>query len=211
MKTPVLLSFLLFCALTSFAQREAPASRHTISAQVGYGWFGLFNNAAADVSFDDGTNSNEYTAIFNGTPTATVAYDYRLGRVFSLGAAVGFQSLDIAGIRNANTNEAISGTIDINRTFISARTLFHYGGNSKWDLYSGARIGGTVWNVTSTVDRDEITIAEGITVGSGTAVFPHLTLIPIGVKHYPNERLMIGAELATGSPHFIAFQLGVRL
>jgi len=213
MRSLLLTTTLLFCSILCFAQQEYAESPHTISAQLGYGWFGLFNNTIADITVnEDGNgNSDTYTATFNGSPATTIAYDYRVGRIFSLGGAVGFQSLNLKDFSNAQTNENISGELGINRVFLSARTLFHYGKNPKWDMYSGVRVGATVWNVNSTVDKDEFIIGEGVTLKSGTLLLPHLVPIPFGVKYYPNERLMVGAELATGSPHFFALQLGVRL
>lgn len=205
------LALLLFSVLVH-AQYDESGPRHTISAQHGYGWFGLLNNNTGNIELDinDSGDPTTFTADFDGSAATTLAYDYRFGRVFSLGAAVGFQSVDITEIRNSDSRENISGAIEINRIFLSGRTLFHYGKNPKWDLYSGVRFGATAWLVNSTIDQDEFTLGT-TTVGSSSAVFPHLVPIPFGVKYYPSDRLMIGAELATGSPHVLAFQLGVRL
>ncbi|MFK8057543.1 MAG: hypothetical protein AB8F78_15565 [Saprospiraceae bacterium] len=213
MKAPLLLSLFLCCSLVGFAQKEAPDFRHTVSGQLGYGWFGLLNNTTADINIDDNGNggSEAYKATFKGSPAASVSYDYRFGRVFSLGAGIGFQSLNLTNLKDVTGGEDIAGKISINRVFLSARTLFHYGKNPKWDLYSGVRVGGTVWNVKSTVDQDEFSFNDGATLSSGSVVFPNLVPIPFGVKYYPNEHLMVGAELATGSPHVIALQVGIRL
>lgn len=210
MKTQLLFALSLLCAVSSLAQSEEPL--HTVSTQIGYGWFGLFENTTADITISDNNNgiTKEYTATFNGTPATTLAYDYRFGRTFSLGGAVGFQSMDLTDFRDAATNENISGAVGINRFFFSVRTLFHYGNNPKWDLYSGVRVGATHWNVNSTLDEDEFSFGEGINVSRGSFVLPHLVPIPFGVKHYPTERFMIGAELAVGSPHVLALQAGFR-
>jgi len=213
MKTYSLLTIFLCCSVASFAQTELANPRHTISTQLGYGWFGLFNNTSTDISFNDENPGMErsYTASINGSPATTLAYDYRLGRVFSLGGAVGHQSLKMKDFQNATTNEDINGTVGINRVFLSVRTLFHYGKNPKWDLYSGVRAGATVWNVKSTLDKDEFSFNDGINISRGAFVLPHLVPIPFGVKYYPTERFMVGAELAAGSPHVVALQVGLRL
>ena len=213
MKTRLLLALFLFSSVASFAQSEIVEPRHTISTQLGYGWFGLFNNTTADISInkDDSGVSQDYTATFNGSAATTLAYDYRFGRRFSLGGAIGFQSLDLTDFQNASTNENINGTVDINRVFLSVRTLFHYGKNPKWDLYSGVRVGATHWNVNSTLDEDDFTFNEGVNISRGFFALPHLVPIPFGVKYYPSERLMVGAELAMGSPHVVAMQVGIRL
>jgi len=213
MKTTITLAFFCFCSLAGFAQSQSEDNPHTLSVQAGYGWFGFFNNTTADITLNNDGQGNElnYTAVFNGTPAATLAYDYRFGKTFSLGGAIGLQSLDMSNFRNTSTNELVNGQVDINRIFLSARTLFHYGNNPKWDLYSGIRVGVTVWNVNSTLERDEFTFGNGFDISGGSFILPHLVPIPFGVKHYPNERLMVGAELAVGSPHVLALQLGVRL
>ncbi len=213
MKALHLVILLLSISTLVHAQEDNFSPRHTLTAQYGYGWFGLLNNHQGDIeiSNDRTGNTQLYTANFDGSAATTIAYDYRFGRIFSLGGAVGFQSIDINGFRDSETNESISGAIDINRIFLSGRTLFHYGKNPKWDLYSGVRVGATLWNVDSSVDQDDFTLGTGVSFGSGTAVIPHLVPIPFGFKYYPDDRIMLGAELAVGSPHVIAFQVGVRL
>jgi len=212
MKALNLVIVLLSFSVLVHAQQEEFDPRHTLTVQHGYGWFGLLNNHQGDIEItNDRTGITQlFSANFDGSAATTIAYDYRFGRVFSLGGAVGFQSIDINGFRNSETNESISGAIDINRIFLSGRTLFHYGKNPKWDLYSGVRVGATVWNVNSTVDQDDFTLGTGFNFSRGTAVLPHVVPIPFGFKYYPDDRVMIGAELAAGSPHFIAFQAGFR-
>ncbi len=213
MKTLSLVIGFLFLTALAYGQQEYLGPRHTISAQYGYGWFGLLNETEGDIEIDINESGDPtiFTASIDGSAATTLAYDYRFGRVFSLGGALSHQAIDITGFRNTETSEPISGSLDINRIFLSGRTLFHYGKNPKWDLYSGARVGATLWNVKSTVDQDEFTLGTGVTLGSGTLVLPHLVPIPFGFKFYPDDRLMLGAELAVGSPHVLAFQVGFRL
>ena len=188
---------------------------HTVSGQVGLGWFALADDIDLELTDERGTRA--YSAKIGGTPALTAAYDYRFGRVFSLGGAVGHQSISFDEFRRtaregeATTQDVLTGSARVHRAFVSARTLFHYGRAANVEFYSGVRVGATVWTARGEgdVDGDELGF-EGSS-NRGSFVLPHLNIIPFGVKGYVSPKVYVGAELMTGSPHVVAAQVGYRL
>ena len=185
---------------------------HTVSGQLGVGWFGLISNLQLDAQAgEDGVDTEGFDFTFSGGPAATLAYDYRFGRSFSLGGAVAFQGnrfTDFARDLGPDGREAVGGGARLRRTFISARTLWHYGRARNVELYSGLRVGLTVWrgSATGEIGRD-----DGIFEGPSAAfVLPHLTIIPFGLKGYVGEDFFVGFETMFGSPHVLAAQAGYR-
>ena len=101
MKRLSLLSITALLSLGAAAQRSATPDvglegaawqtrTHAVSGQVGFGWFALIDDI--DVAYEDDRGARDYRTTLNSTPALTAAYDYRFGRVFSLGGAVGYQS-----------------------------------------------------------------------------------------------------------------------
>ena len=226
LKRLLFLSAATLLSLGAVAQRAAtveatPAGSawqtrtHAVSAQAGFGWFALADDIDLEITDERGTRA--YRAKVGSTPALTVAYDYRFGRVFSLGGAIGHQSLSFYDFQRfsregeAPSVDILTGSARVHRTFVSARTLFHYGRAANVEFYSGVRLGATVWTAKGRgdVDGDELGI-EGVDQ-RGSFVLPHVNLIPFGVKGYVSPKVYLGAELMTGSPHVVAAQVGYRL
>lgn len=207
------LSLIALMASASLLAQDGNAWRtdaHTITGQFGVGWFGLVNDL--DITYED-EDGIEYDVTFNGGPATTLAYDYRVGRTFSIGAAYGHQAIKLTNFRRAGgaggPGERIDGESRIARHFLSARGLFHYGRARNVEFYSGARVGLTLWRVTADggVEADQIVLLNS---DGGDFVLPHLTIIPFGFKGYVGETFYLGAETMFGSPHVIVGQVGVR-
>ena len=132
------------------------ANSHSVSAQYGVGWFGLVNGVDVTYEEDDG---QAYDVNFDGGPATTVAYDYRVGRTFSIGGAYGFQASTFSDFREASGGEEVAGEARLARHFVSARALFHYGRARDVEFYSGVRAGLTLWRITATggIDADQVT------------------------------------------------------
>lgn len=196
------------CSVAAVAQDSHAwkPNSHSFTGQFGVGWFGLINGI--DVTYEE-EDGREYDVNFDGGPATTFAYDYRVGRTFSIGAAYGTQAIELTDFRTTDGGEQIEGEARLARHFASARALFHYGRARNVEFYSGARAGFTLWRVTTTggVDDDQVVVlnSEG-----GSFVLPHLTIIPIGFKGYLGDAFFLGAETMFGSPHVIAAQLGLR-
>ena len=225
MKKLLFLSAITLLSVGASAQRAitvAPARdgsawqtrTHAVSGQVGFGWFALADDIDLELTDERGTRA--YTAKLGATPAVTLAYDYRFGRVFSLGGALGHQSVSFDEFRRTTrdgevvTQDAPTGSARVNRTFLSARTLFHYGRAANVEFYSGLRLGATVWTAKGRgdVDADDLGV-DGLSA-RGSFVLPHVNVIPIGVKGYVSPKVFVGAELMTGSPHVAAAQVGYR-
>ena len=190
---------------------------HSLTGQFGLGWLGMVRdlNVSEGVGQDDAfsittdvVSGPRYEYAFSGGPAATLAYDYRFGRVFSLGAAVGYQRNRLDDIAYAGGSETVRTTDDVyvSRTFVSGRTLFHYGRAANFELYSGVRFGATLYRRTG-----EGAMAEAYVQDKGERYgLPHVSVIPFGFRGFVGSNVSLGAEVMTGSPHVVAAQVGYR-
>lgn len=195
-------------------QRAWQTRTHTVSGQFGLGWFGLFNDVEIEYEGND-PNLTVYNVDLDGGPTATLAYDYRFGRSFSLGGAVAYQSNHLTNFRRdgnfGEPQERIDGDARVGRTFVSARTLWHYGRTRNFEFYSGLRVGATFYRTTASGEIEPGDVGFNNTEpGGGDFVLPHLTIIPFGFKGYVGDKVFVGAESMFGSPHVLAAQVGYR-
>lgn len=191
--------------------RATTTARHLATTQVGLGWFGLVHvdNAESTLTLPDGTERTG-TASVNGSPAVSLAYDYRLNRVLSLGGVMSYQSLRFDNFDYEGEQVDPDAQFNLNRTLLGTRVLFHYGRAEQVELYSGVRAGITVWGVRVR-NFGDASVGGVDNVGRVTAgVTPQLTIIPFGVRAYVTEGLSLGGELGVGSPHILAAQIGYR-
>lgn len=184
---------------------------NSIGLQYGAGFFALVRNqeTTLTVSIND-TEQREYSATFSGKPATSLTYDRQLGKVVSLGGVISIQQNAITNIRNLADDASVTGRIDINRTLVGGRVLFHYGNNQNFDMYSGLRAGFTHWNVKASGDVRDLDFDSrrlGPRVG---VVTPQLTFILFGFNINIDESFYVGGELGAGSPHIGAIQVGYR-
>ena len=194
-------------ARSALEQRILLDDRHHAGLQVGIGLFGLIraNDVESELTIDDRTVVA--TNDVSGSPGTTLAYDYRLNRVLSIGGAVSHQRLRLDDFRSADESVGPNARLDLNRVLIGTRLLFHYGRSERVEMYSGLRAGVTVWRIGVRGFRGDASIADG---AGASVLTPQFTLIPYGVRAYVTEAFTLGGEVALGSPHLLAIQLGYR-
>ncbi len=187
---------------------------HALTLQEGFGWRAIENSAIRTQSVDgvSGYVSNYEKTTTPAGPSTTLAYDYRVGRIFSIGAAVGHQAQRQELLRESGFDgalETLRGTAKVNRFFFSGRTLFHYGLGKNFEFYSGLRFGVIRRTVSTTGDFADAEVRTELGLGEDR-LRPQVTLIPFGFKAYVGNHVYLGAETMFGTPHVVAAQLGYR-
>ena len=180
-------------------------SPHSVSAQFGVGWFFLLRGGDNSLTLDN----QEYSAEFYGTPAVSMAYDYQLTPLISLGGIVSRQAIRMDDITSVDGTGDIAGNLRLNRLLLGGRLLFHYGNpENGLDLYSGLRAGITYWGISGSADIGERNIdADRFGLGVG-GITPQLTIVGFGLRQNLHSGLFLGGEVGIGSPHLIALQAG---
>jgi hypothetical protein len=211
----------LCVVLSSFAFAQNMTHRHTLTAHAGANIFLVFNGDDTDVTIDDGEGTlsfDKYTS--SATPTFNVTYDYAVKKWFSIGGSVGynrfqfeFDNLDFRG----NDGEIVTGDggFRASRTSINVRPLFHYGNSGRVDMYSGFRVGFSIWNAGSIGNLQGENIDDFVDVIDlagvrGTGVLPQFALTLFGLRGYFTEHLGAGFEINAGSPYLVSAGLNYR-
>jgi len=159
------------------------------------GGFSLVGAMFKTLEVQDGFKSNSY-------PALQLTYDHYVTKWFSMGGAASVQSMGYS----YNYIDQVSGdetnvSVDVNRINIALRPLFHYGNSGKIDMYSGLRLGYTLWNIKATVDDYD-------DAGLANSFAPQLILF--GMRGYFTENIGANFELAVGSPHYFSLGLNYR-
>ena len=213
MRLLFLFGAILICHL-ALAQRsgsessgDRPEKATEMGIQHGLGWYKVFNNAEADgtITINGGEEIPAFLRVTSSNATTLFA-EFHVARNFSVGPALGFQRIGFN--YDPVDPEVPEGSIRLSRYFISARGLFYYGNNPNFRMYSGLRVGGTVYVLSGDLNAEEADLGTGV-LPLGAGGLPHITPILFGFKGYVSD-FILGAELATGSPHVLAIQLGYR-
>ncbi len=215
----LLTTLLVFIHLSSSLAQETVMREQMLlepnafAIQHGYGWYAMLLNGEIDVMLSLRDQNGElretaFEADYSSGAAKTLIYQRQLNKVISVGASGGHQRIRLDDFRNEDV-ERLSGSIKLNRTFISGMAQFHYGNAAKIDMYSGIKIGATVYTLSSSLEYEDIDFDTGSLIPGG--ILPHVVPIPFGIMYYPAYGIGIGAELAFGSPHIIAVQAGFRL
>jgi hypothetical protein len=182
----------LFFHISLNAQNEEGQS--VIGANVGFSLIGIIldlsDEAAEEVTIDN-------------SPAIQLTYDYAISRVVSLGAAVSRQRFLLSYTNYDDTPQDFD--VVVGRLNLAGRILFHYGGNEKLDLYSGARLGVTNWSVN--VKSDAV---DNYTPSFPIGAFFAPQLVVFGMKGYITDHIGINGELAIGAPHYLSLGLSYR-
>ena len=190
--------------------RSATETHHLLSFQTGIGVLSLLNDDGVNASITIDSVRREFRSRANGSLAFTLAYDYRVTPLISLGGAIGRQENRLDDFRSASGELLEGASLHANRTLISGRVLFHYGRAANFEMYSGLRIGMTAWSFK----LRGLTISQledfDIPIPSVGGALPHAQLIPFGCRGEIVPGLSIGGEIALGSPHFVAAQIGYR-
>lgn len=200
MKKLNLLIIVLLISATTFAQRES--GEKVASLNIGYSLTGGVIKALgnADVTSTDsfGVGSIDMTT----TPAISLAFDYGIGEVFSIGAMYSFQSFsgdikDYTFIDTDGNTKTESVNFGLSRNNIALLPRFHYRiSNDNIDIYSGLRLGYLFWggNATSTdPDFNEFDDFQGGRINVG--------IVPIGGRFYFSDNIGANFEIALGAPY----------
>jgi hypothetical protein len=213
------LTAVLCMALTSFAFAQNMEHRHTFTAHAGLNLFNLVTAGADNVTPEDITIDNGGTINFSGAtvksiPTWNLTYDYAIQKWFSIGASVGhnrismeFTNLDYNGPENQRITG--SGGFSAGRTSINVRPLFHYGNSGRLDMYSGFRLGFSIWGARAIGNLQGENIddqLENFNFGGlrGNVVLPQFALTAFGLRGYFTENFGLGFEINIGSPYMLS-------
>lgn len=192
-----LLVTLFLCSNNLFAQNKVGET--SVSVITGVSLIGLYYDAPLLLSTG---SSNELKYTSNTTPVFGLAIDYSLIDLFSIGLAGSFQHFE----NRVSLNSFSAYTRhEVNRINLSVRSLFHIPNKEKVDLYGGLRLGATLWRDSESASFD----ANNNKLSGekqGNYVLPSFQLL-IGVKVYLIDNLALNAELAIGSPYFLAIGL----
>lgn len=182
------------------AQREQ--NQVVVSAGMGYSigqaiFKGILNAIEAG-----GTNT------VSSIPIINVMVDYGISENFSLGAAYSFNSFSWSDSSIDPSGVITSVDLSAARHNIGLRPLFHFGNNEKVDLYTGARLGTSIWSLSGSA-----TDSQGNDTGASTDIPAGVVTVQalFGVRTYFTD--VIGANFEVGignAPYFVAGGLSLK-
>ncbi len=170
-----------------------------------------FNATRAGLILKYAAYTNTYTPVItstSGTPLINLGVDYGLGEKFSVGVAIGYQSITL----NADAaNNIIAGVDTWQRIHVAVRGDYYIVATDNISLYTGLKVGYNMYNVTSTyssLDATYLTHLKASVVPQPTAIQPHF-----GFSYYIAEKIGINTEvaLAFGGPYYFAVGCGIKL
>jgi Outer membrane protein beta-barrel domain len=204
--------FILVCSFISvttvLAQKEK--GQFTVSVLAGTNGYQtqLANpSIGIDIVRGDQTSWSYMLAEFTASPTLGLGVDYGINRNFSLGLALGYNTLSV---QESNIRVHYLGTssdmftdyghIDYKATryTFSLRPLFHYGKNPKFDMYSGLRINASIFSQNLDTSIDGLTADRIFPDFDKVGYFP--AIIPFGIRYYFTESIAFGLETHLGPP-----------
>ena len=140
-------------------------------------------------------SKDNWTPEVNKTAVTQLTYDYLVKKSFSIGATVAYQSIDLSLIDTLTNLKLEEGKID--RIYIGARGLWHYGKSKNWDLYSGIKFGMILFSPSGIKNNHT---GESIIAREHTRSGPRIGIIPIGCRYRISENIAIGAQMSVGVP-----------
>jgi hypothetical protein len=210
MKTYFVIIGLVLLAPAAQAQSRSndfPAVIHA-GGGVGYSQFGLISKI-----LELGTDG-QFTET-KTTPAYTGYFDYQFKRHFSMGISGGVQSIrqkveDFTYTVDGQSQTAQSFYYRLQRTNVGMTFRAHYGDNDKVDVYSGLKIGLSIFSISFDVN-DETLLAELDNRASFATTTPSFQLILCGMRYYPIQPLGIHFELGIGAPAIVSAGLSLRI
>jgi len=197
--------------------------RHTFTVHAGLNVLNFLNANSTNgiVDGNDGNVNGTYSKLtFSSTPTFNATYDYAVKKWFSVGGSVGFNRAEVSYDDLDLTTDSggkITGTggFSLSRTSINFRPLFHYGNSGRLDMYSGFRVGLSVWNVKVTGNLrgdgvDDLPGQVGLGGLRGAGVLPQFALTLFGLRGYITENFGLGFEINAGSPYLVSGGVNYR-
>lgn len=166
----------------------------------------------ADATTDSGFSDVQGAFSGKAAPAIQINYDYSVKRWFSIGGGVSYQRLGFDVTDFAYTDDetgdrtsASELNVDANRFNIAVRALFHYGNINKVDMYSGFRVGTTIYGLK--VETTDQSIKDDLGTGF---ILPSVQIIPFALRGYVTENIGISFETAILGPHALALGLNYR-
>lgn len=177
---------------TASAQKES--NQLVITTGMGYS---ISQSLIKKVLSTDLSESEELKSI----PLLNLMVDYGISDQFSLGVAYTFNQF---AWEESDVNESLT-SISFTRHNIAGRGLFHFGRNDDLDLYTGLRMGTTIWDISSEGndydDNSDFSVLSGL---SAQGLF--------GVRAYFSDVIGVNFEAGLGTgPYFCAGGLSFRL
>lgn len=145
--------------------------------------------ASLNVNRDNWKSETEKNAV------TQITYDYMIKKNFSIGAVVAYQSVDLSIIDTLTSLKLEEGKV--NRIYVGARGLWHYGNSKKWDLYSGVKFGMILFSPTGIKNNHG---RESIIAEEHTRSSPRIGAIPFGFRYHISENIALGAQTSVGVP-----------
>jgi hypothetical protein len=180
-----IVTFILLSALHfSASAQEAEPLRSIVGIHVGPAFVGSLY--LADDNWEPEVQQKLVTQL---------TFDYMLRKGFSVGATVAYQSINLSLIDTLNSTAIEEGKID--RIYVGGRTLWHYGNNEKWDLYSGIKLGLEIFSPSGIKKNHN---EKSIISSKHTRSAPGIGIIPIGCRYHLSENLTIGAQFSVWVP-----------
>jgi len=192
--------FFTLVLAASFMTMNAQSNDYKMVAglHAGYSLTGALFNSGSDAS---------------PLPAIQATFDYGLTDKVSIGAAVSYQNIDLGSTSNTyvdadgNTQtESVSTTY--NRSNFAIRPLFHYGGDSNLDMYSGLRIGWLGRDYTSNSNDPSFNPVNFFGADSGGRFA--LGVTAFGLRYYFTDNIGAGIEINIGSPHITNVGVSAR-
>jgi len=207
-KSAIILLAIMFFSFSS-ANLYAQDYKHTVTAGAGFSLVGTVLKAlrVASTTGTTTSTSNLDDAGYSSIPALQVSYGFMLSERFSVGVAGSHQYFNID---NTTSDEYIH----VKRSNLAIRALIHYGSSDRIDMYSGVRLGATMWNTDFKINgtEDDPTVKQ---VNdeikkrlSGTKFAPQL--IAFGLRGYFTDNIGAFAELAIGPPAYLSAGVNFR-
>lgn len=196
--------FLVLLSLDLNAQNQS--NEKVIGINTGISWTGIvFNNLNLDklkIEYKDVKISAE-SFDANATVALGFSFDYGVTEMFSIGGLYGRQTIDgqigsYSWVNLKGENKTENVHFKAVRNNISILPKIHYRLNhDKIDLYSGIRIGYTLWNIDVIANDPNFDVIEKIIPRNR----PSLGIIPIAVRYYFSDNFGAELEPAIGAPY----------
>jgi len=203
MKKNIFIFILTLLSLNLFSQDY----KHKISANVGTSLWGTTTNLLNSINL-------EFINKSYASPVFQLGYSAKLSPIFSLGVAVSHQKFNF-NITFADKN-ITNADILIKRSNVGIRGLFHYLDNNVIDLYSGGRVGLTVWKINANAEAlDNFLNSYDFNLPFntdysmlGTALSFQLVLF--GADFYITKNIGINTEINLGTPYYSTVGLNYK-
>ncbi len=172
--------------------------KSTVGIDAGVSIVGV---AIRAVAYSEGKTASDYK--YSSTPVLQLTYGYMLTKNISVG---------VAGSHQEYKFSIPDGSVaaEIKRSNFAIRGLFHYGSSDRIDMYSGVRLGYTIWGTdVKTTDptlKPTLKTLEKNYLGKRFAA----QLVAFGIRGYFTKNIGAHAEFSIGSPYYLVAGLNFR-